>query len=322
LIAEGGTAEHHAITIARSESVTGPYEPCPHNPLLTHRHLGPDAAITGTGHADLIQTQTGEWWAVMLAMRPYRYRHYNLGRETFLAPVTWYEGWPYISVDTGRLEVEYPVPDLPEAPVDVTPARDDFDAAELAHPWMMLRTPRETFYSLTERPGHLRLRLRPEQISAWTNPSFIGRRQQHGTFVARAVMDFAPASEAECAGLVLLQNNDFQFRFVVTLADGERVIQLIQREKGSDTVLAQSPAPASRIYFHVSGAGSAYSFFVAETANQWQTVAESVDGALLSTQAAGGFVGTVVGLYASSNGQASENVADWDWFEYSGKDAE
>jgi hypothetical protein len=110
LIAEGGTAHHHAVTIARSRNVEGPYAANPGNPILTHRHLGLDYPIVGAGHGDLVQTQTGEWWMALLAMRPYGGYFYNLGRETFLVPVRWEDGWPVMSPGTGRVEMSYPAP--------------------------------------------------------------------------------------------------------------------------------------------------------------------------------------------------------------------
>ena len=88
LTAEGGTAHHHSVMVARSEAITGPYEGNRGNPIVTHRHLGLNYPIVGAGHADLIDTPSGEWWMVLLAMRPYGGYFYNLGRETFLAPVT------------------------------------------------------------------------------------------------------------------------------------------------------------------------------------------------------------------------------------------
>ena len=91
------TAHDHAVTIARSETITGPYVGHLRNPILTHRHLGLDHPIVGTGHADLVETQHGDWWMVLLAMRPYDGYFYNLGRETFLVPVRWEEGWPVVS---------------------------------------------------------------------------------------------------------------------------------------------------------------------------------------------------------------------------------
>ena len=115
MIAEGGTEYNHAVTIARSRDLTGPYEGNPANPILTHRHLGKGAPIWNAGHADLVQTQAGEWWMVCLAARPYGGHFRNLGRETFLAPVIWEEEWPVVSPGTGKLEFRYPAPDVGDA---------------------------------------------------------------------------------------------------------------------------------------------------------------------------------------------------------------
>jgi xylan 1,4-beta-xylosidase len=313
LIAEGGTGHDHAVTIFRSQSITGPYVSNPRNPILTHRHLGLDYPIVGTGHADLVETQNGDWWLAALAMRPYGGYFYNLGRETFLAPVRWEEGWPVVSPGQGRLEFEYPTPNLPEHRWPSPPACDNFEAPTLAFCWNFLRTPREDFYSLTERPGYLRLRLRPQRLSEQANPSFVGRRQQHINFTAQAALEFTPGSDHEGAGLVLLQNNDFYFCFVVQGG----AVRLVKREKGVETVLAEQRVEAGRVYFKVEASGQEYSFYSAAAPAAWQPVAVAVDGRLLSTQVAGGFVGSYIGMYASSNGQSSQNVADFDWFEYS-----
>src|SRR5690606_5237683 len=63
--AEGGTAEDHRQTIFRSRSITGPYEPWSGNPTLTQRDLPADRPdpVTSTGHADLVDTPAGDWWA-------------------------------------------------------------------------------------------------------------------------------------------------------------------------------------------------------------------------------------------------------------------
>jgi alpha-N-arabinofuranosidase len=256
---------------------------------------------------------------VMLAMRPYGGYYYNLGRETFLAPVRWEDGWPIVSPGTGRVEFEYPVPDLPVHRWPTRPARDNFKAETLDLCWNFLRTPREDFWSLTERSGHLRLRLRPQMLLERVNPSFVGRRQQHINFAARTAMEFAPGSENECAGLVLLQRDDFHFRLVVTRSADGVVVRLVKREEGEETVLAEQSVEAARYYFKVEAYGQAYSFYVATEPEVWQPVAENVDGRILSTPVAGGFVGAYIGMYASSNGQPSDNVADFDWFEYVGQ---
>jgi xylan 1,4-beta-xylosidase len=320
LTAEGGTAHHHAVVVARSETITGPYEGNRGNPILTHRHLGLDYPIVGTGHADLVDTPSGEWWMVLLAMRPYGGYYYNLGRETFLAPVRWEDGWPIVSPGAGRVEFTYPAPNLPEQTWPPIPARDDFDEPALAFQWFSLRTPREVFWSLSERSGYLRLRLRAERLSDQVNPSFVGRRQQHIHFRAQTALEFTPQSENECAGLALVQNNNFHFRFVVTRAD-QPMVCLIKRAHGVEEILAEQPLAAGRCYLKVEAHEQAYSFYAANEPEQWQPVAEGIDGRILSTPVAGGFVGAVIALYASSNGRPGTNHADFDWFDYVGLDA-
>ena len=312
VLSEAGTFHDHAVTVARADHIRGPYKGSPRNPILTHRHLGLDQPITNPGHADLVDTPAGDWWMVALASRPYGGYFYNLGRETFLTPVAWEEGWPIANPGHGRIRMRETAPELPPHPWPSEPACDHFDSETLSHHWNFIRTPREQFYSLTERPGHLRLNLRPERLSDLCNPSFVGRRQQHINFAARTAFDFSPQTDSECAGLVLLQNNDYHFRFV---RRGEEML-LIERKKGEERVLGFSPIHGGRLYLKVEARGQDYSFFYSAAPELWVQDGENADGRLLSTQVAGGFVGAYIGLYASANGAASENVADFDYFEY------
>jgi alpha-N-arabinofuranosidase len=278
-----------------------------------------DYPIVGTGHADLVDTVSGEWWLVCLAMRPYGGYYYNLGRETFLVPVRWEEGWPVVSPGTGRVEFTYPVPDLPEQTWPTPPACDNFDATTLALHWNFLRTPPDEFISLNERPGYLRLRLRPQKMSEQTNPSFVGRRQQHIHFTAQTKLDFTPQNENEYAGLALAQNNDFHFLYVVT-KKAKTIVRLIKRAHGVEETLVEQPVRAGEIYLKVEAHEQDYHFYFANQPDVWRAIAENVDGRILSTPVAGGFVGAYIGMYASSNGQPSTNHADLDWFEYVGHD--
>ncbi|MEP7135777.1 MAG: glycoside hydrolase family 43 protein [Chloroflexota bacterium] len=314
MIAEAGTAHHHAITIARSKNIAGPYEGNKGNPILTHRHLGLDYPIVGTGHADLVETQNGELWLVLLAMRPYGGYFYNLGRETFLVPTRWEDDWLIVSPGTGRVEFEYPAPNLPEHIWnEAIPAKDDFNDTALAYHWNFLRTPREEFYSLSERPGFLHLKVRPQKLSEQSNASFVGRRQQHMDFTAQTAFEFAPGLN-EQAGLALVQSTDFHYLFVVTL-ESEPVLRLIKRAHGKEETLAEQPVSTGQYNLKVTAHGQDYNFYFSNN-GQWQTLAENVDGRILSTPVAGGFVGAWIGMYASSNGQPSKNHADFDWFEY------
>lgn len=318
LIAEGGTGHEHAVTVARSESITGPYIGNPGNPILTHRHLGRDYPVVNVGHCDLVETQNGEWWSVGLASRIYGGYYRNLGRETFLFPVAWEDGWPVMSPGTGKLEMTYPKPNLPHIKKHIPAVCDHFDE-KLDYKWNFLRTPREVFYSLTERPGYLGLKLRPERISELVNPSFVGRRQQHIDFAASTFMEFTPLNDKEEAGVVLLQSNDFHYRFVCTRKGDGNVICLVKCAGGQVEVLKEQPIHGTKITLKVAAIGQDFSFYYrCEGSEEFKPLIENVDGRILSTDVAGGFVGTEMGLYASSNGSSSENTAYFDWFEYVG----
>lgn len=156
MIAEGGTEYGHMVTIARSMDPYGPYESCPHNPILSNRSM--KCSIHATGHADLVQIQDGSWWAVCLGIRPVSYpmKHY-LGREVFLAPVNWTDdGWPIIGND-GRVEPVTDAPPLPESRWPDKPIRDDFNHSLLGFDWTFLRNPQPESWSLQERSGYLTL---------------------------------------------------------------------------------------------------------------------------------------------------------------------
>lgn len=317
LIAEGGTGHTHAITVARSRSVFGPYEGHKSNPVLTHRHLGRSYPIVNVGHGELVETQHGDWWMVCLASRTCGGYYRNLGRETFLTPVEWEEEWPVVNPGKGVLELEGAAPDLPETPWPQPPVRDEFDGDTLAHVWNFLRTPRGDFWSLGERPGYLRLRLKPERLTDIANPALVARRQQHHSFRAMTEMTFAPEAAGEVAGLVLFQNADNHFRLERGQKDGEGVLTLSVRTRGDEQVLASAPWTAGSVQLKAEARGQAHSFYYrGSEAEKWQTLFEAADGRCLSTDIAGGFTGAYIGLYASSQGEASGNVADFGWFSY------
>src|SRR5690606_33291346 len=173
-------------------------------------------------------------------------------------------------------------------------------------------TPRERWWSLDERPGHLRLRVRPESLADVGNPSFVGRRQQHHRFAAFTSLDFEPRDE-EWAGLALVQNNDFH----VLLVSTREGIRLVKREQGIETVLAEAPAAPGpvRLGFEAHGRWYQASYSVSGP-DGWTRLGSPVDGDILTSQVAGGFTGVYIGLYATANGRSSGNHADFDWFEY------
>ena len=192
LIGEGGTSEYHAVTVFNSKDLWGPYTPNHANPVMTHRHLGYTYPIIQTGHADFVQTQNGVWWSVMLAKRPVD-GYSILARETFLAKVeiTKQESGvtPVFNPAVGLLQTEQDRPDLPWTPVPELMIRDEFDSERIDLEWNMLRTPKTEWYK--QEDGKMKIDLRPEVLSSFTNPSYLGRRVKSHNFEAIVKMTFA-----------------------------------------------------------------------------------------------------------------------------------
>jgi xylan 1,4-beta-xylosidase len=313
IAAEGGTAEQHSEVVFRSRSVWGPWTPGPVNPILTQRHLDPDRpnAVWTAGHADFVATQTGEWWAVFLGTRPYEDYTFNIGRETFLLPVRWRDGWPVILSGAEAVPFVGRAPDLPADTRPATPTggnfafRDDFDGSELGPSWTFLRTVRERWYDLTSTPGWLTIEARPEPLEGPGQPSFIARRQQHIYATASAAMRFRPLGAGDEAGIVAFQSSDFFLFLGVTLVDGRPVLQLKERAgprtQGASVVLASAPlavSPDATIYLRIRARGGRYDFSYASRPEAWVLLRGDVDATILSTRVAGGFVGTMLGMYA------------------------
>lgn len=198
LIAEGGTLHFHTTTIARSESVLGPYTPSPRNPILTHKNLGREYPVQNVGHADLVQLANGEWWGVALGSRPrggfydggnvkYSFGGYyrNLGRETFIFPVTWPADdlSPLFAPETGRVEMSYEAPNLQPAPLDDVPI--DFSEESLNIKWLTIRN-EDAKHISRESPDALTLQLQPSYEVTW-----FGTRQTSWKFHCSVKVDFS-----------------------------------------------------------------------------------------------------------------------------------
>ncbi|MHA6249051.1 glycoside hydrolase family 43 protein [Pontibacter sp. CAU 1760] len=341
MAAEGGTSVNHSEVILRSRNVMGAYVPYENNPILTQRHLPNDRKnpVSATGHADLVETQNGEWWAIFLATRPYDTEdHYNIGRETFLAPVTWKDGWPIINADFEEVQYAYKRPSLPAAEKPTFPLsgnfvqREDFQQSKLPFYWLLLRTPRSDWYSLSNPAGSLTLSLQSATLSDKKNPAFVARRQQHVTGSVTTKMSFKPVSANEFAGIAAFQSENNYYALGKTIADSKEVVQLLKSEKpadgtsiGTTTVLAEKALSRSErgkpLYLKTEFDKGKISFYYSTKEGDWKLLQDNVDGTFLSTRVSGGFVGTTLGMYATSQGKPSSSKATFDWFGYEGNDA-
>ena len=305
IAAEGGTAEGHSEVVFRSDKVTGPYVPFADNPILTQRDLK-GSPITSTGHASFVKTPSGDWWSVFLGVRPYDDQNFNTGRETFLMPVRWEQGWPRITDHGARVPWVARRPNLPagtRAPVPTSGSftiRDEFNGSKLPPYWMMMRNPVGKWWRLAG--GALHLDARGTALGDMGNPSLWARRQQHLNATVTTRVRFSPPSDAAEAGLVAMQNDEYFYYLAVGRDHGKRVVRLRRRAGGPDAmagaVLASSPIPHGPIELRINARGAAYDFGWSADGKSWHSLARNADGTLLSTKKSGGFVGAVFALYA------------------------
>lgn len=314
---------------------------------MTQRNLDPKRKnpITSTGHADLVELENGEWWAVFLGCRPYNppeKNYYNLGRETFLAPVKWIKEensdaiWPLINPDFEEVQYYYNYPkvkvnDQPESiPYSGNfSVKYEFDKNDLNKNFIFLRTPLENWHSLIEKENYLAINLRPETCSEKTNPSFIGHRQQHNNCKIVTSLNFNPILQNEKAGLVTFMNETHFYFICKSIENNDPVIQLYKSDDdisdiGNMKLIATNKIDRKNIdkevQFKINAEGQYYSFEYSFDNKNWITLKKNVDGTFLRSVIPVDFVGCVIGMYATSNGKLSNNKAYFNWFEYIGND--
>ena len=317
MISEGGTSYDHMVTLARSDSPWGPFEPCPYNPILTHKDLQSNP-IQATGHADIVQTPDG-WWMVCLGIRPQGGRFHHMGRETFLAPVAFDEnGWLVVNQNQ-PIALEMKAPNLPKHPWPALPSKDDFDEDRLNLHWNYLRNPDMKNYSLTDNPGFLRLT--GSTVSLWDqdSPTFVGRRQTDLNCVASTKLIFDPKKENEEAGLVVHQNNKYHYAIGLGVADNkhhvflrkivdDRIVGPIEQKEieSGPVILKIKAAPLEYTFSFITGKGEETLLGNALTKDLSVERIGFKDGMC--------FTGTYFGLYATGNGAECTVPADFDWY--------
>lgn len=324
--AEGGTGPDHAVTVCRSRSIWGPYENNFCNPILTHRHLGKDYPVRYVGHGDMFETPEGDWYMVMLAVRPME-GFTTMGRETFLARVVWENDWPVVNPGVGMLTEEVEI-DLPEW--DPLTEEDSYtcrthrkncvpgsareyrfgEIAQLGDEFLFLRNPREDMYELVEGKG-LYLRFGSHTLRETASPSFVAVRQQHHEFRAAARLRNDNLQCGKRAGLALVQSDKSQLR--LEICDG--FAEAILCEGGEDKKVGGSAVPGGDVslFLRVKGLTAAIGI---ETEEGERILAQNLDIRSLSTEVSGGFVGCCVGLYAVAEGLETEERALFQSFEY------
>ena len=305
LTAEGGTADQHSQTIYRAPKVTGPYTPGPFNPILTQRDLHADRPdrVEATGHADIVELDDGTWWGVFLATRPFAGQSTLLGRETFLLPLRWQDGWPRFLDRQEAVPMVLAKPNLPASPASEWDRwREEFDGA-LPHEWIGLRTPGQAA-QWTVDAGALHLIAGPAAAGSVGKPAFTGRRLRHHKAEFTTRLTFTPERSSDFAGLLAFMD---EAHFLAAGKERGRMVVRLRtsaEQSASGVIVAEAPlatdAPVE-LKLALDG-GSARVFWRVAGDSAWQPVGGAINVEPLASVHAGLFTGLVVGPYAFSPG--------------------
>ena len=321
LTAEGGTFATHAVTIARSASLEGPYEVMPGNPLLTSAD-DPGLALQSAGHGSLVETQGGEWYLAHLARRPRVRGRSLLGRETALQRVEWTaEGWPCLA-GGGHSPLEtVPGPRLPPKEWEPVPARDDFNEPRLRSCYQSLRVPLDSsLMSLTERPGYLRLK-GAESILSHFRQSLVARRITDFHARVATCLEFEPDSFQNLAGLAAFYSTDsFLYLYVTRAPHASKCLGMMKCERGSLSFPVEKELPLDgwkRIFLGFELDNERLRFLYSRDGVTWSRVGWEMDASILSDEHAVpcGFTGAFVALCCQDL-SGSGRHADFDFLEY------
>ncbi|KAJ7027070.1 xylosidase : arabinofuranosidase [Mycena alexandri] len=337
LIAEGGTALGHEVTMARSRNITGTYIGFVGNPVLTNKNT--NEYFQTVGHADLFQDRAGNWWMCALATRSGpEFTNYPMGREMVVTPATWVEGeFPVVSPVRGSESAwALPVSKDVRGTGFIYGTPDVFDFAPgSALPSNLLFWRWATLNSFTvSSPGHPNtLRIRPSpDISSGINPiSLITRLQTDTLFEFSIDVAFEPTDLNEEAGAtVFLTQAQHIDLGIVLLSDNARNSSTphlrLRTTGGGNLGTAPSPVihsiPTWRSPITLTIRANNDTHYTFSATPQGGTAHDDVVlGSLPATIVSGGtgpFTGALVGAYATANNGTGATPAYISRWRYTG----
>lgn len=313
IIAAGGTYSGHHGAVARSKNIYGPYDSNPYNPFLVQRDK--EAVIQSTGHGKMVETQKGEWWIPYLCQRMIN-GFSQLGRETAIDRVNWTkDGWPVINDSKGPSDINT-VPNLPET-IYKLENFDDFNNSELSLKWLCVRNPDRKSMSLTESKGFLRIYTGNFDLDDIKSRNVIVQRETKLKYTAKTKMQFAPKTTGEEAGLVCYYDTSSFIKLSVILKEGLKIKLEEMNRRNKTTITLKDIKSSDCIYLRVTVDGLKRSFYYSYDNETWDIVDTIENCSYLSDQGTcnWGFMGTMVGMFATNGGSGNKVPADFDWFE-------
>ncbi len=330
MVAEGGTSYNHAVMIASSKNIEGPYDSNPKNPILTSRHLSNNNWVHSTGHADLVQLKDNRWYMVSLGIRNEMDSTSNMGRETHLMPVVWEEAWdnwvevekgrwepviikwPVVAPNTGKVERNTSIPFFEKKQNINYSFYDDFTSSKLDLQWNFRRVPRENTYELNSKNKTLKLNLSPESFELRSQYNLMGFRQKETEFEYSSSMNFKPKKNFSEAGLSIFSQDDNYINFTVKKHNNKTLLNLSvkPRDQKLDIIKSIPLKYNENIILKIVSKDNKYIYYYSlDDGNSFDVFTETGANLVLCK----GYIGTNLGLYASSNGYKTKEYAEFEW---------
>ncbi|MGV2450403.1 UNVERIFIED_CONTAM: glycoside hydrolase family 43 protein [Ralstonia mannitolilytica] len=316
MCAEGGTGGNHSEVIFMADSPKGPFVPAKNNPILTQRYFPRDRKekVDWAGHADLVEGPNGQWYGVFLAIRPNVSNRVNKGRETFILPVDWSGTYPVFQNGLVPMKPKLKMPQGVQNQTGQTgffpngnfTYNDKLTDKNLDFRWIAMRGPRENFITATK--NGVKVNPFATNIKALAPVSALFHRLQHEDFETSVTLDFKPKSGKELAGITCYQSETFNYVFGITKKDKDFYIVLERTEKGQSKLIASEKISLSKpVKLQVVADKDEHSFNYSLDGTNYKNLGGPVSGDILSTDIAGGFTGSLIGLYSTSSNDIVPN---------------
>ena len=324
LIAEGGTSFNHAVMVALSDNIEGPYISNPRNPIITSRHLSYDNWVNSTGHGDVIELDDGRSYMVLLGIRNEIARGSNMGRETFLVPINWEREpfewketkylWPVVAAETGKIERINEVVFSGSIQNEDTSFEDKFESNNLHLKWNFRRHPIENIYHLDKSESRLNLICHQNQIKERVRAALLGFKQTEASFEYSTKMFFEPSNNGSEAGITIFQKDDNYINFTLIRNDDKIVLQSYAVK---DTEIEQFLSESIKQYngqieFRIVANEDSYKLYYKTSRKDFELFT-ILNGDLVISK---GYTGAHLGLFATGNGKNTKDFASFDYVNY------
>ena len=295
-------------TVLRSKNVFGPYE----DKIVLHKG---STMINGPHQGGWVETQTGESWFIHFQDRG------AYGRIIHLQPMSWKNDWPIMGINQDSAGCGEPVmswkkPNVgKEYPIEIPQTSDEFDSTKLGLQWQWHANHLDGWYSLSEKPGTLRLKSIPmpeDSKNLWLVPNLLLQKLPAPKFSATTQLEFRPTNIGERAGIVIF-GFDYSFLVMENKADGIHLLTSICKdaEKGNaEIVQADIPYFKYTVFLRVSvDTGAVCRFSYSANGKNFTYVGTEF------TAREGRWIGAKVGLFAVRPAQSVVGgFADYNWF--------